>query len=144
MLQVKDKYILDIFARDIQYHGSIKNTLKSKDYAGAFNLNPLQLALLKAYTSKEEYIQTRFFVQKIKYLTIPIHPLRPIEEAISTVGGISINELNEDFSLKKHSNIYTIGEMIDWDAPTGGYLLQGCFSTAYYAAKKIIEKNAGK
>ncbi len=78
----------------------------------------------------------------LKSLKIQIHSLRPIEEAISTVGGISIKELNDDFSLKKYPNLFTIGEMVDWDAPTGGFLLQGCFSMGAYTAKTISKRIA--
>ena len=69
-----------------------------------------------------------------------MNSLRPVEEAISTIGGIDLKEVNDDFSLKKYPWIYTIGEMLDWDAPTGGFLLQGCFSMGHYAAKSILEK----
>ena len=63
-----------------------------------------------------------------------------MEEAISTIGGIKTEEVNDDFSLKKYPWIYAIGEMLDWDAPTGGFLIQGCFSMGNYAAKSILEK----
>ena len=46
-------------------------------------------------------------------------------------------EIELDFSLKKYPNIYVIGEMLNWDAPTGGFLLQGCFSTAVAATNSI-------
>jgi uncharacterized flavoprotein (TIGR03862 family) len=60
---------------------------------------------------------------------------RPIEEAISTAGGVSWEELNDDLMLKRLPGIFCAGEMIDWEAPTGGYLIQGCFSTATRAAR---------
>lgn len=113
---------------------------KPKDYAACLNLNSVEHALLKIYTTKEEYLNQEIFSQKIKELVIPINSLRPIEEAISTVGGIAIDSLNEDYSLKVNSNLYAIGEMIDWDAPTGGYLLQGCFSMAAHVATSINQK----
>ena len=53
---------------------------------------------------------------------------------------VTAEELNPDFSLKKFNNIYTIGEMVNWDAPTGGFLLQGSFSMGSYVAKNILEK----
>ncbi len=64
---------------------------------------------------------------------------RPIAEAISTAGGVSWNELDENLMLKRWPGIFCAGEMIDWDAPTGGYLLQGCFSTASRAARATRE-----
>jgi len=64
---------------------------------------------------------------------------RPIEEAISTAGGVSWDELDDDLMLKRRPGIFCAGEMIDWDAPTGGYLIQGCFSTATRAARGTLK-----
>lgn len=112
----------------------------SKTYEKTFKLNKVEFALLKSFTSKEEFLDPKTFVKKIKSLSVPISGLRPIDEAISTVGGITIEELNNDFSLKKIPNLYVAGEMINWDAPTGGFLLQGCFSTAYTVAQSISSR----
>lgn len=112
--------------------------IKTKNYAYIFNLNKSQLALIKYFSEKEEYINPLSFISLLKNLRIPIHSLRPIEESISTVGGISWKEINDDFSLKANSSIFIIGEMLDWDAPTGGFLLQGCFSMANTVAKAIM------
>jgi uncharacterized flavoprotein (TIGR03862 family) len=113
----------------------------TKDYGKIFNLSTVQLALIKAYTKKDDFLSVDRFIRSIKKLTIPVESLRPIEEAISTIGGISLEEVNDDFSLKKYPWIYTIGEMLDWDAPTGGFLLQGCFSMGNYVALSILEKD---
>ena len=66
-----------------------------------------------------------------------ITSLAPIDEAISTVGGIARDEVDENFQLKKMPDNFCIGEMLDWDAPTGGYLLQACFSMGYCLSKKL-------
>ncbi len=113
---------------------------KTKDYGQLFNLNTVQLAMIKAYTNKEIFLSVDGFISSIKKLAIPVDSLRPVEEAISTIGGISPEEVNDDFSLKRYPGIYTFGEMLDWDAPTGGFLLQGCFSMGNYVAKSILEK----
>jgi uncharacterized flavoprotein (TIGR03862 family) len=131
---------------DFKPDSSIENLLKksgnkkisSKDYGTIFNLKREQLALIKSHTSKEDFLSTQTFVKKIKNLSIEIESLRDIEESISTVGGIDTKELNPNFSLKKYPQIYCIGEMVDWDAPTGGFLLQGAFSMGYYSAKEIV------
>jgi len=71
---------------------------------------------------------------------------RPIEEAISTAGGVSWDELDDELMLRRCPGVFCAGEMIDWDAPTGGYLIQGCFSTATQAAKgaqKFLRGKAG-
>ncbi|MCP5063772.1 MAG: TIGR03862 family flavoprotein [Ignavibacteriae bacterium] len=117
---------------------TIAKSIRSKDYAKIFNLNSTELSIIKSYTDKETYLEIGSFVKSIKNLAIPVESLRPIDEAISTVGGIDINELNSDFSLKKYPNIFTVGEMVDWDAPTGGFLLQGCFSMGHFAGRSIL------
>lgn len=114
--------------------------IKTKDYCQLFNLNTVQLAIIKAYTNKDSFLSVTEFIRSIKKLAIHVDSLRPVEEAISTIGGISLEEVKDDFSLKKYPWIYAIGEMLDWDAPTGGFLLQGCFSMGNYAAKSILGK----
>ena len=75
----------------------------------------------------------------IKQVAVPI--LRPagIARAISSAGGIAFEELTENFQLKNVPGCYAVGEMLDWEAPTGGYLLQACFSTAVAAAKDCLK-----
>jgi uncharacterized flavoprotein (TIGR03862 family) len=116
---------------------------RPKDYGQALHLSRAQLALLKAYTSREQYLDPALFVGQLKALQVPVASLRPVAEAISTAGGIAVEALNPDFSLKGFPHLVVMGEMIDWDAPTGGFLLQGCFSTAYYAARAILDQRQG-
>lgn len=117
-----------------------EENLNSGNYSKILNLDTSQMAILKMFTSKEEFLDPLSFIKKIKGLKIPVASLRPIEEAISTVGGIPMDEVNSDLSLKKHNNIFAVGEMLDWDAPTGGFLLQGCFSTGHFAAMSILRR----
>ncbi|MFK0161531.1 TIGR03862 family flavoprotein [Rhizobium sp. NPDC090279] len=70
-----------------------------------------------------------------KALPIPLLRPRPIAEAISSAGGIRWDELDEGYMLKKLPGMFTAGEMIDWEAPTGGYLLTACLATGRAAAK---------
>lgn len=112
----------------------------AENYKKLLNLNAQHFSLLKTFTTKDDFLNSKIFVEKIKKLPIPIESLRPIEEAISTVGGIDINELSPDLSLKQNPNFFTIGEMVNWDAPTGGFLLQGCFSMGAHAARSILDK----
>jgi predicted flavoprotein YhiN len=67
---------------------------------------------------------------------------RPLDEAISSSGGISWEEIGLDYSLKKFPGLFVAGEMIDWDAPTGGFLIQACVSQGHAAAKGIIQRFA--
>lgn len=100
-------------------------------------LTPVQIGLLKTMVSKEDFLDTETLANKIKNLEIEITGIAPLDEAISSVGGISLNAVNENFELKVLTNTFCIGEMLDYDAPTGGYLLQSCFSMGVYLAKHI-------
>lgn len=127
--------------------GEIKNKISnkgnkslSKHLENELNINQIQLALIKALISKKDFISIEMLSEKIKNLPLIITSAAPIDEAISTVGGISLREIDNSFQLKKLSDHYVIGEMLDWDAPTGGYLLQGCFSMGYSLAIKLNEK----
>ena len=73
---------------------------------------------------------------------VPIKILRPasLARAISSAGGVALSELDENFRVKSMKNVYAIGEMVDWEAPTGGYLLQACFSSAVAAAKDCLKR----
>ncbi|HXB12910.1 MAG TPA: TIGR03862 family flavoprotein [Bacteroidia bacterium] len=95
------------------------------------NLSKTHLALLKNLTTKEDFLNPEKLANKIKRLPLEITGMAPIDQAISTVGGISLNEIDKNFQLKKLPGNYVIGEMLDWDAPTGGYLLQACFSMGH-------------
>jgi uncharacterized flavoprotein (TIGR03862 family) len=67
--------------------------------------------------------------RRIKGVRLKLEGVAPIERAISTAGGVSWEGLGMDYSLKSDPRIFVCGEMLDWEAPTGGYLLQACFST---------------
>lgn len=115
------------------------NKSLSKHLENELSLNQVQLALLKTVLSKTDFINIETLSEKIKNLELTITSAAPVDEAISTVGGISLNEIDNNFQLKKLPGHYIIGEMLDWDAPTGGYLLQGCFSMGYFLAKRLNE-----
>jgi uncharacterized flavoprotein (TIGR03862 family) len=70
-------------------------------------------------------------------LPVPVVGLRPLAEAISSAGGVPFAEVTENLMLRSRPGTFVAGEMLDWEAPTGGYLLQGCFSTGAWAAKAI-------
>lgn len=64
---------------------------------------------------------------------------RPLSEAISSAGGVSWSELTAGLMLRRFPGVFVAGEMIDWEAPTGGYLIHGCFATATRAANAALE-----
>ena len=76
---------------------------------------------------------------QIKNLTIPLDGFRPIEEAISCAGGVRESALNENLQLKSNPHVFCCGEMLDWDAPTGGYLLTACFATGRAAGEGVAQ-----
>ena len=98
------------------------------------NLSKVQIQLIKHLTSKEDFINREQLVEIVKKLSITVDGTAPIDEAISTIGGVNRQELTDHFEIKKMPKSFCIGEMVDWDAPTGGYLLQGCFSMGVFLA----------
>lgn len=93
------------------------------------NLSKTVIQLIKLRTTKEEFSSAEYLASIVKEFKFRILGLRPIDEAISTVGGVSMEAIHENFQLKKLPNVFVCGEMLDWDAPTGGYLIQGCISS---------------
>lgn len=77
--------------------------------------------------------------KSIKNLPIRLISARPISEAISTAGGVAFSELDDELMLKKFPGTFCAGEMLDWEAPTGGFLLTACFSTGFAAAHGMIK-----
>ena len=100
-------------------------------------LSNSQIDLLKITLSKEDYLDAEILSKKIKNFPLEITGLSILNEAISTIGGIELDAVDSHFQLHKIPNQYCIGEMLNWDAPTGGYLIQGCASMGVYVAQKI-------
>jgi uncharacterized flavoprotein (TIGR03862 family) len=74
----------------------------------------------------------------IKAVPVTLTAPMPLARAISSAGGLCWSELDEAFMLRRHPGVFAAGEMLDWEAPTGGYLLQACFSTAVVAAQGLL------
>ena len=116
---------------------SNENKALSRFLENELKLNKTVLLLLKTFLSKEEFTDPEILSSKIKKFRLTLNSLAPIDEAISTVGGIVLNEIDENYQLNKLPQHYAIGEMLDWDAPTGGYLLQACFSMGHHLAQHL-------
>ena len=104
----------------------------------ALNLSPLEINLLReagALPSEADALAAR-----IKALPLTLTAAQGIARAISTAGGVAFAALDENLMLKALANVYVAGEMLDWEAPTGGYLLQACFATGRFAARAILSK----
>jgi len=131
----------DLTIQEIKHRIENKGKLSIKEVLGGkINLSVTQIELLKLASTKEEYNDVQFLSQLIKSYSLNLVGFAPMDDAISTVGGISLDEINNSLELKKLPNHYCIGEILDWDAPTGGYLLQACFSMGKFLADKLNEK----
>jgi predicted flavoprotein YhiN len=105
----------------------------------SWRLSPAATALLGARASELPTQDPLSLAHLAKNLAIPLTGPRPIEEAISSAGGVSFEGLDENLMVKRLPGLFVAGEMLDWEAPTGGYLLQGCFSTGTRAAQGALE-----
>jgi predicted flavoprotein YhiN len=77
-------------------------------------------------------------VHAVKHCEIRLEKSRPVDEAISSAGGVRFEELNDSLMVRELPGVFVAGEMLAWDAPTGGYLLQGCFSTGTCAGEGAL------
>ncbi|MCF8998429.1 TIGR03862 family flavoprotein [Acinetobacter nectaris] len=100
-------------------------------------LDQTKIALLREMVEKDFWQQPEKMAYQIKNLEISIQGFRPIEEAISCAGGVKEGALSPMLTLKSQSGIFCCGEMLDWDAPTGGYLLTACFATGRIAGEGV-------
>ncbi|WP_417666423.1 NAD(P)/FAD-dependent oxidoreductase [Roseibium sp.] len=98
-------------------------------------LSPVQIALLREAGPLP--LEASALAARIKSLPLTMTAPYDINRAISTAGGISLDEVGSDLMLTKLPGVFVAGEMLDWEAPTGGYLLQACFATGLAAAKGI-------
>lgn len=103
----------------------------------AANLDGVKIALLREVHPEANQRDASSLANLIKGLPLPIKRPRPIAEAISTAGGVALDAIDGDFMLKKRPGTFIAGEMLDWEAPTGGYLLTACFATGIAAADGI-------
>ena len=94
----------------------------------ALNLPPAAIALMREVTSDTP-----------KAVALTTHGPVDLRRAISSAGGVARDEIDAHFRLLKEPNTWVVGEMLDWDAPTGGYLLQACLATARFAADDCLK-----
>lgn len=102
-------------------------------------LDPLKVALLHELLPRESLIDPAALVRSIKGLDIDLSATRPLDEAISSAGGVPRSELTDQLMLQQLPGIFCAGEMLDWEAPTGGYLLTACFASGRLAAEGALE-----
>jgi uncharacterized flavoprotein (TIGR03862 family) len=109
----------------------------------AWKLSAAAIALLETVSPDEQSDLARL-IERVKNFSLSLRGPRPVAEAISSAGGIRWRELDDKLMVRKLPGIFVAGEMIDWEAPTGGYLLQGCFTTGTRAGRAAAGHNPAK
>ena len=114
--------------------------LSPKVSRSTFNRKVLRLNNEKTafFNEFSQHISTQDITHSAKSLLIPHEGPHPINEAISTAGGVSKSALNDNLMLKAKPSVFCAGEMLDWEAPTGGYLITACLATGKWAGLGAI------
>jgi uncharacterized flavoprotein (TIGR03862 family) len=101
-------------------------------------LQGVKMGLLHEFISKDTFNDLEKLADAIKAVPIPLAASTPLATAISSAGGIPFEELDANLMLRKRPGVFCTGEMLDWEAPTGGYLLTACFATGKSAGKGAL------
>ncbi|HLN24478.1 MAG TPA: TIGR03862 family flavoprotein [Patescibacteria group bacterium] len=112
---------------------SMSNSLRK-----SINLVPAAVALLREGADAADLADPVRLARRIKAVPVTLTACRPLAEAISTAGGIAFDELDEQLMARRRPGLFIAGEMLDWEAPTGGYLLTGCFATGSRAGQGAL------
>ncbi len=104
-----------------------------------WRLGPAAQALLRLGAPAEAAASATALAAAVKSLQIPLIRPRPLAEAISSAGGVRWSEVDPGLMLRKLPGVFVAGEMIDWEAPTGGFLLHGCLVTGALAGRGALE-----
>lgn len=118
----------------------LRNSDKVRKAFAQLKLSDAIYYWLKEEVSKEQFTDPALLAKQLKSFEIKVIGLRPLDEAISTVGGVSMEAIDSSGQLKQLKNVFCCGEMLDWDAPTGGYLLQACVASGYVVSQEILVK----
>jgi uncharacterized flavoprotein (TIGR03862 family) len=114
-----------------------KVSLSNRLRKGA-GLDPVKVSLLRELAGAIDWSDGKAVAAAIKGLVLPVTRPRPIAEAISSAGGVSWSAIDDRFMLESIPGVFVCGEMIDWEAPTGGYLLSACMATGRAAGEGAI------
>ncbi|WP_130929148.1 TIGR03862 family flavoprotein [Pseudomonas sp. Sample_20] len=102
-------------------------------------IDGVKAALLRELTDAETFADPLLLARAIKALPLTLVKTRPLDEAISSAGGVRFEAMDERLMLKALPGVFCAGEMLDWEAPTGGYLLTGCFASGRAAGFGMLE-----
>jgi uncharacterized flavoprotein (TIGR03862 family) len=103
------------------------------------NIKGVKAGLLHEFVSKEDFTSAERIAHFIKNLPVTLIAPRPLDEAISSAGGVTFESLDENLMLKNMPGVFCAGEMLDWEAPTGGYLITACISSGYAAGHGLLK-----
>jgi uncharacterized flavoprotein (TIGR03862 family) len=112
---------------------SLSSHLKSR-----LGLDGAKMGLLFELCPPEHLTRSEALAASIKALPVPLKRARPVSEAISTAGGVALQAMGPDLMLLARPGVFCAGEMLDWEAPTGGYLLTACLASGRQAAKGVL------
>ncbi|MFJ5235321.1 TIGR03862 family flavoprotein [Pseudomonas neuropathica] len=102
-------------------------------------IDGVKAALLRELTDAATFAEPALLARAIKALPLTLVKTRPLDEAISSAGGVTFEAMDERLMLKALPGVFCAGEMLDWEAPTGGYLLTGCFASGRAAGLGIVQ-----
>ncbi|WP_434609431.1 TIGR03862 family flavoprotein [Pseudomonas sp. D2-30] len=111
----------------------------AKHLHSQLGLDGVKAALLRELTSADCFADMTRLAKAIKALPVTLVKTRPLDEAISSAGGVTFEALDERLMLKQLPGVFCAGEMLDWEAPTGGYLLTACFASGRAAGSGMLE-----
>jgi hypothetical protein len=111
----------------------------SKHLHGQLGIDGVKAALLRELAPAESFADPEVLAKALKALPLTLVKTRPLDEAISTAGGVPFEVLTENLMLKHLPGVFCAGEMLDWEAPTGGYLLTACFASGRTAGLGMLE-----
>ncbi|MGU9807756.1 MULTISPECIES: TIGR03862 family flavoprotein [unclassified Pseudomonas] len=111
----------------------------AKHLHSQLGIDGVKAALLREQTPADCFADPARLAQAIKALPITLVKPRPLDEAISSAGGVTFEALDERLMLKQMPGVFCAGEMLDWEAPTGGYLLTACFASGRAAGLGMLE-----
>jgi uncharacterized flavoprotein (TIGR03862 family) len=103
------------------------------------NIKGVKAGLLREFLSKEDFANLGKLAASIKSLPVPLVATRPLDEAISSAGGVGFESVDENLMIRSLPGVFCAGEMLDWEAPTGGYLLTACFASGYVAGQGVLK-----
>ncbi|MDR7271606.1 putative flavoprotein (TIGR03862 family) [Pelomonas saccharophila] len=116
---------------------SLSSHLKSR-----LHLSPLKMGLLHELLTRAQMLDAATLAAALKRLPLTLHAARPVAEAISTAGGVRFEALNDGLMLQRLPGVFVAGEMLDWEAPTGGYLLTASMASGRAAAQGLLDRLA--